>query len=199
MRANKIWITIRGWLAACLCLCLATNAQGQCKLSTDVVDEFDSTRLVTSQAITVGYLIPSRVETASGPKMVEEAKLMFTFTQNDSIDVFFITLAALEREYLPIEKGYNVLLLLSSKEVVPLYNVPDRGQFDAKSNMRVYQHTCIVPLDLFYNLTHHDIDKIRIEYRGSKHTISLLPEQQEAVRRAVRCVGEAVNLFPVKP
>lgn len=188
------------FLAAAFILGLALPAaQAQCEYAIDSVDEFDSTRIVSFQPINIGYLVPSQVETPKGPLMIEEAKLLFTFSQNDTLDVFFLTIAVPEWDYEPIDKDFNVWLKLSNEQIVNLYNVPDRGTFDPKTNMRLYQHTCVVPIDLFYNLTHHTIEKIRIQYRNKKRTINLLPEQQEEVRKAVRCIGEAVQLFPIKP
>lgn len=187
------------FLLTCFWLTNIAVSHAQCEYPIDTIDEFDSTRLVVFKPINIGYMIPSQVETDNGPMMIEEAKLMFTFTQNDSLDAFFLTLAVAEREYQPIQKDFNVMLKLSNDQIVGLYNVPDRGTFDRTTNMRVYQHTLVVPLDLFYNLTHHTIEKIRINYRNKKRTITLLPEQQEEVRQAVQCIGEAVALFPIKP
>lgn len=173
--------------------------RSQCVYPIDTIDEFDSTRLIVFKPVSIGYMIPSQVETANGPLMIEEAKLMFTFTQNDSIDAFLLTIAVPEWDYQPIDTDFNVWLRLSNEQVINLLNFPDRGTFDPKTNMRVYQHTCIVPVDLFYNLTHHTVEKIRILYRNKKRTLILFPEQQAALRDAVRCIGEAVGLFPLKP
>ena len=175
------------------------QAHGQCNFPIDSVDEFDHTRLVAFAPINIGYLVASEVETENGPLLVEEGKVMFTFSQNDTLNTFFLTLAIPERSYLAIEPGFNVLLRLNNKQIVGLYNFPDKGTFDPSTNMRVYQHTGVVPLDLFYNLTHHTVTQIRINYKGAKKTISLTPEQQEMLRKAVRCIGEAVDLFPITP
>lgn len=172
---------------------------GQCEYPIDTIDEFDSTRLVAYEPINIGYMIPSNVVTDEGPLMIEEAKLMFTFTQNDTLDAFFLTLAVPEYEYHSIKQGFNVLFKLNNGQIISLLNMPDQGAFDRKTNMRIYQHTLVVPLDLFYNLTHHTIEKIRINYPSRKHTLTLSPEQQETVRESVRCIGKAVELFPIKP
>ena len=173
-------------------------ASGQCDYPIDSIDEFDHTRLVAFAPINIGYLIASEVETEDGVLPIEEGKMMFTFSENDTLDAFFLTVAVPERNYLPIESGFNLLLKLSNEQVVGLYNFPDKGTFDPGTNMRIYQHTGLVPLDVFYNLTHHTITKIRIRYKTYKKTISLTPEQQEAVREAVRCIGKAVDVFPLQ-
>lgn len=181
-----------GWLTS------LASLSGQCEYPIDSVDVFDSTRLVAFKPITIGYLIPSQMETDEGPLMIEEAKMMFTFTQNDSLDAFFLSLTVAERGYNPIDNGFNVLFKLNNGQIVGLYNVPDRGTFDARTNMRIYQHTLLVPHDVFYNLTHHTVELIRINYRNMKKTIEVHPSQQEKLREAIRCIGEAVGLFPIK-
>ncbi len=173
--------------------------RGQCEYPIDTIDRFDSTRLIVFEPITIGYMVPNQVLEEEGPGLVEEAKVLFIYTENDSINSFFFTFATAERDYHRIETGRTVWLMLSNEQIVELYNIPDRGTFDPKNNMRIYQHTCVVPIDLFYNLTHHTIQMIRINYNGYKKTIKLLPDQQEKVREAVRCIGEAVKLFPIKP
>lgn len=181
-------------------LLLTSNTlQAQCEYPIDTIDRFDSTRLIVFEPITIGYMVPNQVLTEEGPGLVEEAKVLFIYTENDSINSFFFTFATAEREYYSIETGRTVWIMLSNEQIVELYNVPDRGSFDSKTNMRIYQHTCVVPIDLFYNLTHHTIQMIRINYNGYKKTIKLLPDQQERIREAVRCIGETVKLFPIKP
>ncbi len=172
----------------------------QCDLAFNEVDPFDSTRLVAAKPVPVGYQIPSQYTLEDGSfKMIEEGKILFTYAENDTINTFFMTLALAEHNYHSIETGYNVWLLLSNERVVGLYNVPDKGEFNKNTNMRIYQHTCVVPLDMFYVLTYFKIEKIRVEYKGYKKTLEILPEQQSAIREAIRCVGEAVGLYPVKP
>ncbi|MBP9873691.1 MAG: hypothetical protein KBC60_06620, partial [Haliscomenobacter sp.] len=160
---------------------------------------FDSTRTVAAKPVNIGYLIPSNFETANGPKMIEEAKLLFSFSENDSIRSFFLTVAVQEREFLRIDNDFNVLLLLDDEQVIATMNVSDQGVFDPATNMRLYQHTCVVPLDLFFALTHLKVAKIRINYRTYKHTIDLSERQRTELREAVRCVGEAVQLIPLRP
>lgn len=173
--------------------------KAKCDLAVSTIDEFDSTRLVVAKPISIGYSIASQFETENGPLMIQEGKALFSYTENDSINCFFLTLAMAERNYLTIEEGENVLIKLSDGRVLALYNVPDKGEFDKKTNMRIYQHTCIVPLDVFYALTYNTIERIRIEYKGFKKTLEILPEQQKAILESARCVGEAAKLYPVKP
>lgn len=172
----------------------------QCDLAVDEVDPFDSTRLIAAKPIDVGYKIPSQFTLPNGNlKMIEEGKILFTYAENDTINTFFMTLALAEHTYRSIDEGFKVWLLLSNERVVGLYNVPDKGEFDKNTNMRIYQHTCVVPLDMFYVLTYLKIEKIRVEYKGFKKTLEILPEQQAAIQEAIRCVGEASGQYPVKP
>ncbi|NUO01215.1 MAG: hypothetical protein HUU01_11430 [Saprospiraceae bacterium] len=175
--------------------------EAPCKLAFDELDDFDSLRTIGAEAVSFGLFIPSRFETENGPKIIDEGKLLFMYTENDSINSFFMTLAIPEYDYQSITNDYNVFIKLldSETEVIPLYNVPDQGTFDKGTNMRIYQHTCVVPIDLFYQLVYNKIDKIRIVYKKQKRTFTLTPEQQEAIQKAVQCVGKAAGLWPVKP
>jgi len=179
---------------------ISAQEKVKCQLVVDEIDTFDSTHLVVAKPVNIGYQIPSQFLLENGSnKMIEEGKALFTYTENDTINCFFLTLAMAEHNYYSTEPGFNVLMLLSDQRVVGLLNVPDKGEFDKGTNMRIYQHTCVVPLDLFYALTHLKIEQIRIEYKGYKKTLEILPEQQDAIREAVRCVGEAAGLYPIKP
>ncbi|MEN0005155.1 MAG: hypothetical protein AAF798_13470, partial [Bacteroidota bacterium] len=71
--------------------------------------------------------------------------------------------------------------------------------FDSETNMRIYHHSCIVPLDAFYRMASAKIEKIRVYYKDTKRTITLTSQQQAAVQQAVRCVGEAAKVYPVRP
>lgn len=176
------------------------QSKAKCTLAVDEIDTFDSTHTVAAKPVNIGYQIPSQFLLDNGNnKMIEQGKALFSYSENDSINSFFLTLAMVEYKYFSIEPGFNVLLLLSNQQVVGLFNVPDKGEFDKSTNMRIYQHTCVVPLDLFYALTLQKIQSIRIEYNGYKKTLEILPEQQDAIQEAVRCVGEAVGLYPIKP
>ncbi len=191
------------FLAFFFSLLCVTTSFAQCEIAYDYLDDFDSTRVVTSQSISIGYLIPSKFETVEGAKMVEEAKMLFGFTREEKASTFFITLVTQEREVFTIKEGHNVLLKLVTEgveQVVGLYNNPvTRGEFDPQTNLRKYHHTCLVPLDVFYRLANANIEKIRIKYEGFKKTITLLPEQQQAIKDAVRCIGKAAEMYPVRP
>ncbi len=172
----------------------------QCEIVIDSVDEFDSTRVVSAQVVSFGYLIPSNFETVDGALMIEEAKMLFSYTESDSLNAFIMTIAVPEYKFQTVEKGFNVLLKLSDSTLVEsVYNVPDKGFFDKKINMRVYQHAVIIPFELFFRLTEAKIEKMRIVYPNQKRTFHLSKEQQEAILEAIRCVGEAVGYYPLRP
>jgi hypothetical protein len=170
-----------------------------CKIAFDEVDPFDSLRVIGSEVVAVGYLIPSRYETENGPKIIEEAEVIMLYTENDSISGFFLNLVIPEYKLQPIPKGMNVKLLLDDDSVIGLYNIPDEGEFDRAINMRVYQHTCAVPMDYYYKLAYHKIAQIRIEYDKQYRTLKLSKEQQEKLRASIQCVGKQVALYPIKP
>jgi hypothetical protein len=176
------------------------DAQAQCDFYQTDIDDFDSTLTVVSNPVSLGFIIASDFETADGPKMVEEGKMLFSYAENDSINSFFMTVGLLERKYLKAETGMNVRLKLSNNKIVTLFNIPDKGTFDRTTNMRIYQHTCIVPLDMYYLLTYNKVEKIRVEYPGNApHDLTISTDQQEALLEAMKCVGERVGLYPVKP
>jgi len=207
--------TIVSVFIACCCLATTFHTAAQtktkaatpakkeapCKIAFDELDDFDSLRTIGAEAVNFGLLIPSMFETEKGPKFIEEGKFLFMYTENDSINSFFMTLAIPEYDYQPIANDYNVFikLLNSEEEVFPLYNVPDQGTFDKGTNMRIYQHTCVVPIDFFYRLAYNKIEKIRIVYKKQKRTFTLSDAQQAEVQRAIQCVGKAAGLWPVKP
>lgn len=179
---------------------LLGGLHAQCDFYTEDLDDFDSTLTVVSNPVNLGYMIPSEYETVDGPKMVEEGKMLVSYAENDSINSFFLTIGLLERTFIKAESGMNVRLKLSNDKIVTLLNLPDRGTFDRTTNMRIYQHTCILPLDMYYLLTYHKIEKIRVEYPGhAPHDLTLSVEQQDAILEALKCVGERANLYPVKP
>ena len=95
--------------------------------------------------------------------------------------------------------GMNVKFLLDDDSVIGLYNIPDEGEFDRTINMRVYQHTCAVPMDYYYKLAYHKIVQIRIEYDKQNRTLKLSKEQQEHLRASFQCIGKQVDLYPIKP
>ncbi|MCB0549396.1 MAG: hypothetical protein KDD19_17605 [Phaeodactylibacter sp.] len=192
---------MRKLLLPLLLLSIPLLLPAQCKYAIDEVDPFDSTRLVMSQPLSVGNYIPSLFETTKGPKIIDEAKMVFSHSESDqdSINSFFLTIVAPEYNYHPIEAGKNVLLAFADSTVIALQNFPDRGTFNSDTNMRMYQHTCIVPLDIFYRMTYSEVVAIRIRYDNKKRTILLSKAQQKALKAAVQCVGEAVGFMPNKP
>jgi hypothetical protein len=197
------------------------NLTAQCNFAINEIDDFDSTHSIVTKPINIGYSIPSNFQTADGYKMIEEAKAIFSFTQNDTLNAFFMVIGLVEREFLTLEEGFNVILKVESlkdtvdlgKEVpkpdpgdvaagsdlIGLYTVPDRGTFDKNTNMRIYTLTCLIPLDRMFTLSYASIERIRINYKTSKHTITLSNEQRAAIKKAVLCVGEEMKLFPSKP
>ena len=190
---NLIFIIVMSWT-------LPLAGQAQCTYLLNEYDAFDSTQIVSVAPMSIGYLVPSAYTNEDGElKMVEEAKLMFSYTENDSISSFFLTIATLERDFYQIEDGRQIRLMLNNGHIVPLLNVPDRGRFDESTNMRLYNHVCVIPLDVFYSLTVFTIEKIRINYKGFKRTIKLTRDQQAALQEAIRCVGKGAEMYPIRP
>ena len=188
------------WLVVLLVSALSWSVSAQCDVYSEKTDDFDSTLTIVSNAINLGFMIPSEFETVDGPKMVVEGNMLVSYAESDSINSFFLTIAVLEREYLKTEVGKNVRLKLSNEKIVTLFTLPDRGTFDRSTNMRIYQHTCILPLDMYYLLTYNMVERIRIEYPGhGPHDLTTSVEQQEAILEALKCVGEKAQLYPVKP
>lgn len=184
-----------------IALLLPQALQAQCEFAADTIDPFDQTRLVISKPIPIGLLIPSLYETVDGPKIIEEAEIAFSFIEGDvdSINSFFLTIAAPEYDFRKIEAGRNVIIAFEDTSAVKLLNYPDRGVFSKETNMRIYQHTCVVPIDVLYRMAAYDVLGIRIRYQGKKRTIMLTEEQQAALRMAVKCASEAVGFAPVNP
>lgn len=173
---------------------------GQCTSVKIETDAFDSTRVIYDKPLNIGGLVTSNFEVEEGNKMVEEAKLLVSYAENDSIESFFLTLALMEWEYQVLEAGENVMLLLENGSILKLNTVEDRGTLDKKTNMRRYEAVSVLPIDLYYALALFKIDKIRLQYKsGIKRTVSLFIEQQKKFQQIIRCVGEAAGVMPVKP
>ncbi len=188
------------WIAAlAIVLLWWGNASAQCELAVDYIDEFDSTRMLATAPRDIGYQVPSLFETEEGFTFIQEAQVLFSFTQNDTLDAVFMTLAVPEYKYHKIEPGRNVGLKLKTGQIIWLLNIPDRGTFDRNTNMRVYLHTCALPLDVYYNLLLNPIEKIRVSYAGYNHNMTLLPQQQEGIQADLNCIGKRLGAFPVKP
>lgn len=180
-------------------LSLSAQEAIDCPIAFDEVDPFDSLRTIASEKVALGYLIPSKYETVDGPKIIEEAEAILIYNENDSISGFFFNLVMPEYKLQPIRAGINVKLLLDDGSVIGFYNFPDEGEFDRTINMRVYQHTCAVPLDYYYKLAYHKVAQIRVEYERQNRTLKLNDQQQEALRTAIQCVGRQIGLYPINP
>ena len=170
-----------------------------CKIAFDEIDSFDSLRVIGAEPVAIGYLIPSMYEMEDGPKLIQEAEVIMLYTENDSISGFFLNVVIPEYKLQPIASGMNVKFLLDDDSVIGLYNIPDEGIFDRDINMRVYQHTCLVPMDYYYKLAYHKITQIRIEYDKQNRTLKLNNKQQESLRASFQCVGRQIDLYPIKP
>ena len=169
----------------------------QCDFPFRAYDDFDSTLTIAMPVINIGYMIPSNFETVDGPKMVEEGKLLLSYTEEErdtGIISLFLTIAVQEYEYYTIEKGEQVLLALSDSTVVGLYDVPD-SQFDRSTNMRRYTHMCPLPIDVFYKMIHYDVLKIRIKYKNYKHDFELLPWQKKSIKDYLICLGTEAGFY----
>jgi hypothetical protein len=190
------------WLIMIGLLFWSGIAFGQCDSIKQYVDEFDSTLVIAAPKINVGYIVPSNFQTLDGFKMIEEGKLLLSYSSNDSIGSFFLTLALAEREFQTIGSGTKnrVVIMTDSSRMEGVLNFSDKGTFDKNTNMRIYTHTCVIPMDFFYLFTIDPVAKIRVYYDdGYKRTIVLTPRQKEALSAAMLCLGEEVGLFPKKP
>jgi hypothetical protein len=176
-----------------------------CNIVLDEIDPFDSLRTVAAEAVPLGNLMPSLYEEVDGPKFIREGKALFHFSESDSFQLFFLTIALPEYKLHDVKKGYNIKLILErpdsilSDTIIGFATVPDNGTFDRGTNMRIYQHTGLVPADGFYTLAAYPVKMLRVEYPRHQRTIELTREQGLALREAVRCVGERLNLYPLSP
>ncbi len=167
-----------------------------CKIAVDSTDEFDSTRIVTTETLVLGYMVPTQnlTEELDGKTLTEEAKTIFTYAEGtNNVRSFFLTLVVTEYDYLKIDNGYSVYLKLTNGKIVKLYNVPDNGELNRDIIMWLYQHTCVVPLEIYHLLKHEKVEKIRINYENAKRTIVLNEEQQTELQRLVLCVEAALR------
>lgn len=182
-------------------LSLGLAAQAPCDSLIDIQDPFDSTRTVATPTFNIGYTIASNFQTLDGYKMIEQGKILMAYAEDNKLSSFFLNLALAERNFQTIDSGEErVMLLLKNGRVIPLLNASDRGKFNSDTNMRIYTHTCVIPLDMIYLLSIEPIYKIRVKYNGGyMQTLELTPLQQEAMIQSVLCIGERVGLFPKKP
>ncbi|HFA47457.1 MAG TPA: hypothetical protein ENJ95_00410 [Bacteroidetes bacterium] len=181
----------------------SANTAAQCNIAIDSYDEFDSTRLVATQPMNLGYLIVSGnvPEDLEGKEYVEEAKAIFSYSDEKNIRAFFLTLAVAERKFHMIGEDYNVLIKFKGGQVMKLLNVPEKGEFDRNILMWKYLHTCVVPLEIFHMMKNDVVEKIRINYKNYKKTIELEEAQQLALQEAVKCVGQRLvnDVKEIKP
>ena len=190
------WISVLGMLA------WSMGLNAQCDSIRQFVDEFDSTLVVSTPRVNIGYLVASNFQTLDGFKMVEEGKALLSYSSNDSIGSFFLTLALAEQNFQTIGSGdmNRVMIMTDSSQIKPVLNFSDRGTFDSGTNMRIYNHTCVIPMDLFYLFTVDPIAKFRVYYDGGyQRTVTLTPEQKKQLLEHLICLGTEVGLFPQKP
>ncbi|HHM20391.1 MAG TPA: hypothetical protein ENJ20_00080 [Bacteroidetes bacterium] len=171
------------------------SMMAQCNIALDQYDEFDSTRLVATQPMNIGYLIVSGnvPENLEGKEYVEEAKVLFSYSDEKNIRSFFLSIMVAERKFYMINEGFNVMLKFKEGPIVVLFNDPENGEFDRNILMWKYLHTAIVPLEVFHALKNDLVEKIRINYKNYKKTIELEESQQKALQQAVRCVEQRLN------
>lgn len=177
----------------------STKKAAGCPVAFDETDPFDSLRTVGSQAFDLGQFMASLYEEADGPRFIPEGKAMYVFSQNDTLSGVFFHLALPEYNYHKVDLGFNVKVQLANDTILALYTIPDRGTFDKSTNMRVYQHTALVPMDQYYLMTVYPIKGIRIEYPEHRRTIFLTEKQGKALLEAARCVGERAGMYPITP
>jgi len=180
----------------------SSAAEIPCRIAVNSFDEFDSTRLITTEPVILGYLVPTKnlSEELDGKTVTEEAKAIFTYAEGTNrVRSFFLTLVVTEYEYLNIENGFTVFLKLSNGKIIKLYNVPDSGELNRDIIMWLYQHTCVVPLEVFHLLKNERIEKIRIVYENAKRTIILDEKQQRELQNAIQCVDLILRNSAVRP
>lgn len=175
----------------------------QCNIAIDEYDEFDSTRLIATQPMNLGFLIVSGnvPEDLEGKEYVEEAKAIFSYSDEKNIRSFFLSLMVAERKFHMIGNDFNVSLKFKGGQIITLLNAPENGEFDRDILMWKYLHTCVVPLEIFHLMKNDVVEKIRINYKNYKKTIELEEKQQQALQQAVLCVEERLidELKGVKP
>ncbi|MCB0521808.1 MAG: hypothetical protein H6577_08570 [Lewinellaceae bacterium] len=178
-------------------------ASPQCKIAFDNTDDFDSTRIIATQPMNLGFLVVSGnvPEDLEGEDYVEEAKAIFSYSDENNVRSFFLTLGVVERKFYMIGNDYNILLKFVDGTIMKLFNVPADAEFDRKILMWKYMHTCVVPLEIYHMMKNVKVEKIRIVYDNYKSTIALEPNQQQALQDAVKCIGDRLANLPadIKP
>lgn len=168
------------------------GAFSQCQIALDTLDAFDTTRIIATKPINIGFLVATGnvEEDLQGKETVEQGKAIFSFANENNIRSFFLTLGVVERKFYMIEPDYNVFLMFTDGNILKLLNVPDQPEFDRKILMWRYVHTCVVPVEIFQMMKNTEVEQIRIVYKDFKQTIVLEPKQQKALQNLVRCVEE---------
>ncbi|MEK7254096.1 MAG: hypothetical protein AAB316_05075, partial [Bacteroidota bacterium] len=139
-------------------------AFSQCKnIALDTTDEFDSVRLIAAKPINIGFMVPTEVlgKDLEGDELVEQAKLIFSYADENKIRSFFLTLGVVERKFYLIDNGFSVMIKFVDGPIMQLYNVPADGEFNRDIMMWNYMHTCVVPLEIFHMMKNSRIEKIR--------------------------------------
>lgn len=179
------------------------NLSAQCDIAIDKFDDFDSTRLIAAQPMNIGYMIASGnvTEDLEGKEYVEEAKIVFSYSDEKEIRAFFLSIAVAERKFHMIDEGFNVMLKFKNEQIYTLFNAPEKGEFNRDILMWNYLHTSVIPLEVFHMLKEGHLEKIRINYKNYKKTIELEESQQKALQEAVLCVAERLKeeLKGIKP
>ncbi len=173
-----------------------------CQLALDTYDEFDSTRMIATLPIKIGFLVPTKniAEDFGGKNLTDEAKVVFSYAESEeNIRSFFLSLVVVEHQFLNIENDFNVFFKLENGQLVNIYNVPDRAELNKEIIMWMYQHTCVIPLEVYHILKNEKVEKIRINYEGYKRTITLEPDQRQALQDAVICVDNRLREDVSKP
>ncbi len=184
-------------------ICIVTFCQGvraqDCPPILDEIDPFDSLRTVSVASFPIGNMLFTKVETIDGPTLAPEGEIMLMHTETDSLQLLFLHLELPEYNYVRTDRGYRVKFLMASDTIIGFYTVSDMGNFSKETNMRHYQHTALVPMDLYYQLTHDLVRIVRVEYINHRRTIALTAAQQQQLREAFRCLGERLGYYPIKP
>ncbi|MFT4762549.1 MAG: hypothetical protein ACI9XO_003828 [Paraglaciecola sp.] len=190
------FLTIQGQTEA------ADSIPKPCFLALDTLDEFDSTRMIATLPMKIGFMVPTKniAEDFGGKNLTDEAKVVFSYAEStDNIRSFFLSLVVVEHQFLNIKNGSNVYFKLENGQLINIYNVTDRAELNKEIIMWMYQHTLVIPLEVYHILKNERVAKIRVNYEGYKRTITLEPDQRQALQDAVRCVNERLRKNVSKP
>lgn len=186
---------MKHWLFIFSLFMLPSALFSQCEVAIDTLDDFDSTRLIATFPIKLGYVMATRnlTEDLDGKTYTDEAKAVFTYAESeDRIRSFFLTIVMADYDLLKIENDYNILIRFTDGQIIQLYNVPDKPELNRDILMWMYQHTCVIPLEIFHAMKNKTIEKIRINFDNAKRTLVLEEPQQLELQEAVKCVEEKI-------